>query len=138
MLRPPSPAHRWARRAAAVALAGTAVLVVATAAVSLLAPGSDVFGLVLPTLGALGLAGLALGIARRSQLAQELLPSVGVVGLVVAVVVALGSATCGTWLTPTGAECEAFQAVRLVPPLVAAAGFGVTLWAVTRLGRAPA
>ncbi|MGH2417104.1 MAG: hypothetical protein ACRDFY_02100, partial [Candidatus Limnocylindria bacterium] len=62
-----------------------------------------------------------------------LLPSVAVLGLVVAALLVPASMSCGTWLTPNLAGCDAVGVIDLLPPLAGVAAFLITLLALPRL-----
>ncbi len=99
---PPRPARRrWARSATAVALACTAVLVAEGGVLGMLAGDSAPIGPGMAVLASVVLGILAIGVARRHPLADELLPSVALLGLVVAGVAIVALPGCGTWLRPT-------------------------------------
>jgi hypothetical protein len=123
----------------AAALAGTGLIVVAAAVIGLVGSGASPPAVAASVVAALALAALALGLVRRHPLAEELLPSVALLGIVVAGVTALGSLGCGTWLSPNVAGCTGFHPVALLVPLAAVATFGLSLWAIPHLsGRATA
>jgi hypothetical protein len=140
---PEAPAPRqssrrpWARAATATALGATAALVIARTALEVLAGDITGAGTAAPIVAALAVATLALGIARRHPLAEELLPSAALLGLVVAGVVALASLGCGAWLSPNLAVCSGLDPVALVPPLAAMIAFAIGLWAMPHLADRP-
>ncbi|HEX7195633.1 MAG TPA: hypothetical protein VF364_02230 [Candidatus Limnocylindria bacterium] len=123
----------WARTATAVALGLAAALVLSGSAVEILAGGTAGGGTAAAIAGSVALATLALGIARRHPLADELLPSAALLGLVVAGVVALASLGCGAWLSPNMTGCSGIDPVALVPPLATVIAFAIALWSVPHL-----
>ena len=125
----------WARRATAAALAATALLVAFGGVLDL--PESTPAGAVMALIAAFSVGVLALGIARRHSLADELLPSVALLGLVVAAVMTVALPGCGTWLTPNLDDCAGLDAVALATSVAAAATFAFSLWAVPHLSSAP-
>lgn len=128
------PARRpWARPATAAALAATAVLVAGGGVLDLLAPGSAPMAAGLAMLAAVTIGLLALGVARRHPLAVELLPSVALLGIVVAGIVVVAVPGCGTWLTPNLAACAELDVVALAISLTGLAAFALSLWAVPHL-----
>jgi len=132
------PAHRpWARPATAVALAGTGVLVAGSGMLHLLTGDSAPIGAASAILASVVLAVLAIGVARRHPLADELLPSVALLGLVVAGVTIVALPGCGTWLAPNLSGCAGFDAAALAPPLAAIISFGLSLWAMPHLSSRP-
>lgn len=82
---------------------------------------------------ALGL--IAFGVWRGHPLALELLPSISLLGIIVAGVLAAGCVGCGSWLVPNLSGCEAFSPLRLGPPLIGIAAFGLSLWLMPHLPR---
>lgn len=122
----------WARAATAVALAVTALLVAAGGVLD-----STPAGAVMALIASLTIGVLALGIARRHTLADELLPSVALLGLVVAGVMAVALPGCGTWLTPNFADCAGLDAAALATSLAAVVTFGISLWAIPHLAASP-
>jgi hypothetical protein len=132
-----SAVRPWARPATAVALATTATLTLAGAALVLVAGDAAAIETGLAVAASAALAVLAVGVARRQPLADELLPSVALLGLVVAGVVALASFGCGAWLAPNVAGCSALDPLRLVPPLAGIVAFTLSLWAIPHLARSP-
>lgn len=129
---------RWTRPAVAAAQMGTALLAFGGAVVGLVTGRSEQVGIVIALLAASALAALGLGVIRGSPLADELLPSVALVGLVVAGVMAFASTGCGTWLSPNVADCEEVSPVTPGAAVAAAIAFAFSLWAVPRLSRARA
>jgi hypothetical protein len=126
----------WARPAATLALAAVGVAIIGGAALGLITGEASPVGIGVGVLAAILLAALAAGVARRSWLALELLPSAGLLGIVVAGVIAASTVVgCTTWLAPNVTSCATFDLPRLVPPLVAVAAFGLSLWAVPHLTR---
>ena len=132
----PEPAPRrqrarrpWARPVTAAALAATALLVAGGGLRDLLTAGPAPIGAGAALAAALPVGVLALGIARRHPLATDLLPSVALLGLVVAGVMAVALPGCGTWLTPNLADCGGLDAIALVTTLAAVLTFGLSLWA---------
>ncbi|MGH2402610.1 MAG: hypothetical protein ACRDE6_07845, partial [Candidatus Limnocylindria bacterium] len=140
---PEAPAPRsstgrpWARTATALALGATAALVLAGTALGVLAGEGTGVGTGVAIVATLALATLALGIARRHPLADELLPSAALLGLVVAGVVALASLGCGAWLSPNLAGCSGLDPVALVPPVAAVIACAIALWAMPHLADRP-
>jgi hypothetical protein len=132
--RRPAASRPWARMATAVSLATAAVVMVIGSAVGVLWSGASPVEAVLTTLAAAVVGTLALGIGAGHRLADEMLPSVALVGVIVAGVAAAASIGCGTWLTPNLAGCAEFAPVRLVAPLVALVAFCLSLWATPHLG----
>ena len=69
----------------------------------------------------------------RGMLADELLPSAALLGLVIAGVMAVAVPGCGTWLTPDIADCAGLDVFALVTALTAVVTFAFSLWAVPHL-----
>ncbi len=132
------PAHRpWARAATAVALAGTGMLLAGSGMLYLLTGDSAPIGGASAILASIVLEVLAIGVARRHPLADELLPSVALLGLVIAGVAIVALPGCGTWLAPNLGGCVSFDAVAVAPPLAAIISFGLSLWAMPHLPARP-
>lgn len=125
----------WARPATVAALAIAGLLAAAGGVQALLANETAPIGAGVAIAAAAALWALALGVARRSTLVHELLPSVSVLGLMVAALLVPASLSCGTWLTPALTECEAVGALDLLPPIAGVVAFGFTLWALPRITR---
>lgn len=135
-VRPSGATRRpWARPATAASLAVTGLAVAGSALIDMLTGDGAPAGLATAVVAAVALGLLALGVARGHSLADELLPSVALLGLVVAAVVAVASFGCGTWLTPNLAGCGGFNPVRLVAPVAGFATFAMSLWAMPHLSK---
>ena len=133
----PSSRKPWARTATATALGATAALVIARTALDVLTGNVTGAGNAAGIVAALAMAALAVGIARRHPLADELLPSAALLGLVVAGVVTLASLGCGAWLTPNLDGCTGLDPVALVGPSAAVIAFAIGLWAMPHLADRP-
>ncbi|MGH2444854.1 MAG: hypothetical protein ACRDGD_02260 [Candidatus Limnocylindria bacterium] len=113
------------------------LLVVAASIADLVTGASTPIGLVAPVLAAASLLLLGRGLLLRSSWAREMLPSVAMLGIVVAAVLAIGGSACGSWLLPTLESCPPFSPLTLVIPVVSVVVFGIGLWATPRLVREP-
>ena len=133
--RPRSTGPAWARPATAAALAIPGLLAVAGGVIALLANDAAPIGAVVTIAAGVALGALAVGVASHNPLSQDLLPSVALLGLVVAAIMVPASVSCGTWLTPNLAGCDPFGPLDLLPPLAGVAAFAFTLWALPRLTR---
>ncbi len=124
---------RWARAAAAMALGATATVILVASVVGLLAGGTSGAEAAFAVVAVMALGTLALGVGRGHRLADELLPSIALLGVVVAAVATAASVGCGTWLTPNLTGCSEFAPARLVTPVVSLAAFCLCLWALPHL-----
>jgi hypothetical protein len=125
----------WIRAASASALAFVAVLLVVDAAVGALITERPLVAVAAGMAGAATMAVLAVAVLRRHALASELLPSVALLGVVVAGVGAIASLGCGTWLTPNVEGCAGWSPLTLATPLLAAIALAFALWTVPHLNR---
>ncbi|MEO7295012.1 MAG: hypothetical protein ABIZ57_02625 [Candidatus Limnocylindria bacterium] len=123
----------WARAATVAGLSFTAALVVTGAGFDLLLDEAAPVGIGVALLVVASIGLLTIGIARRRALADELLPSAALLGLVIAGVMAVAVPGCGTWLTPNIADCAGIDVFALVTALTAVVTFAFSLWAVPHL-----
>jgi len=116
-----------------MALGATATVILVASVVGLLAGGTSGAEAAFAVVAVMALGTLALGVGRGHRLADELLPSIALLGVVVAAVAAATSVGCGTWLTPNLTGCSEFAPARLVTPVVSLAAFCLCLWALPHL-----
>jgi hypothetical protein len=131
--RPPAP--RWVRPATVIALGVVAVTVVLSAGIGLVVGDASLVGALAALAAAGALAMLAAGVARGMSIALELLPSVALLGIVAAVLLAASSPGCASWLSPDFDGCTLLDMRRLVAPAVGVAAFALLLWATPQLAR---
>jgi hypothetical protein len=136
----PPPVRRateraWVRPATSIALAAVAVTMVLAAVAGLVRGDASPIGAGGGLVAAIALGALAAGIQRGQRLALDILPSVALLGIVVAFMLAASSPGCASWLSPDFDGCGVLDLSRLVAPLVGLAAFALSLWATPQLSR---
>lgn len=120
-----------------LALMGLVAAGTGIAGFSAATPAPDVvaagFILVAHLLAGALLVALADGVRRARSWANELGPTLCAIGLLVAVVVAVGGSICGGWLMPALAACPSVSPISTAVALIAGVGFALSLWTITRL-----
>ncbi len=128
----------WAPMATAAALGAAALATMASGVAGLAGGDAAPIGVGLAIASAAFLGALAFGVHRRHPLALDMLPSIGLVGLVVGAVVAVASYSCGSWLMPSLTLCAAtVEPLRFVTPLTVLGASGLSLWATPHLVQGP-